>query len=259
MRRNPTHDLDGSGEGPGGLRDEELTARMEPFDSFWEAPDDVESGYRRFGRFYAANYLRLMPEDRDARILVVSCGPGYFVNLLVERGYRRVTGIDSAPDKVEWARSRGLDCRVERAFGFLRTSEPWDVVFCEQELNHLTKDEILAFLDLCRSRLRPRGRLVVHSINGAHPFVGSEARAGNFDHYNSFTEYSLRQVLEHAGFRDVRAFPLRLFVFWKNPLNYVGLAATYLNHLFFRLQYALVGKSARIYTKKIGAVGTRPG
>lgn len=247
------------GSGGEATAERALTARMEPFDSFWEAPDDVESGYRRFGRFYTANYLHLMPEDRDARILVVSCGPGYFVNLLSEHGYRRVTGIDSFSEKVEWARGRGLDCRVERGFAFLRASEPWDVVFCEQELNHLTKDEILAFLGLCRARLRPGGRLVVHSINGAHPFVASEARAGNFDHYNSFTEYSLRQVLEHAGFRDVRVFPLRLFVFWKNPLNYVGLAATFLNDLFFRLQYALVGKSARIYTKKIGAVGTRPG
>ena len=132
------------------------------------------------------------------------------------------------------------------------------MIFCEQEINHLTKPEILAFLDLCRERLRPGGQLVVHSINGANPFVGSESRAGNFDHYNSFTEYSLKQVLEHAGFEDVRVLPLNLYVFWKNPANYVALALAKLNDLFFRFQYALVGKSARVYTKKIAAVARAP-
>jgi len=241
------------------LRDEDLRARIEPFDSFWEAPDDIENGYRRFGRFYAANYLKRIPANRDASILVVSCGPGYLVDLLVRRGYRRVVGIDSFPEKVAWATKRGLDCRTERAFGFLRTGgDPYDVIFCEQEINHLTKDEILTFLALCRSRLKRGGHLIVHSINGANPFTAGEARAGNFDHYNSFTEYSLRQVLESAGFEQVEAFPLNLYVFWTNPLNYVAWAVTLFNHLFFRFQYALVGKSARIYTKKIGATGVAP-
>ena len=43
------------------VRDEDLTARMEPFDSFWEAPDDVERGFAKFGAFYRANYLSRLP------------------------------------------------------------------------------------------------------------------------------------------------------------------------------------------------------
>jgi 2-polyprenyl-3-methyl-5-hydroxy-6-metoxy-1,4-benzoquinol methylase len=240
------------------LEDEELTARMEPFDSFWEAPDDIEKGYARFGRFYASNYLSHLPADKASRILVVSCGPGYMVNLLVDRGYRNVIGIDSFPDKVAWAKKRGLDCRVARVFSFLRSEGSWDAIFGEQEMNHLTKDEILAFLDLCLQKIRPGGKIIVHTINGAHPFVGSESRAGNFDHYNSFTEYSLKQVLEYVGFRDVRPLPLNLYVFWNNPANWAAWAISKLNELFFRFQYALVGKSAKIYSKKIAAVGVRP-
>lgn len=244
---------------PSRLRDEDLAAVMEPFDSFWEAPHDIESGYRRFAKFYAHNYLPRLPEDRDARILVISCGPGYFVSLLAERGYRNVVGIDSFPDKVEWAHRRGLDCRVERAFDFLRGStEPWEAIVAEQELNHLAKHEILAFLDEARRRLAPGGVLVVHAINGASPLTGSESRAGNFDHYCSFTEYSLRQVMEHTGLDDVEVFPLNLYVFWTNPLNYVAWVIDRLNTAFFRFQFKLVGKSARIFTKKIGAIGRRP-
>lgn len=236
------------------ISDSDLTARMEPFDSFWEAPHDIEKGYGTFGAFYRHNYLRHVPPDKDSRILVVSCGPGYFVNLLVERGYRNVTGIDSFPDKVAFARSRGLECQVARAFAYLDAAEePFDAIIAEQELNHLTKSEILAFLGACRDNLAEGGTLIVHTINGANPLTGSESRAGNFDHYCSFTEYSLRQVLEHAGFRDIEVFALNLYVFYKNPLNYVAMAVDWFNRMIFRLNFILVGKSAKIFSKKIAA------
>ena len=66
----------------------QLSARLERFDSFWEGPDDVERGYRTLGQFYRVNYLQHVPQDRSVRILVVSCGPGYFVNMLREEGYK---------------------------------------------------------------------------------------------------------------------------------------------------------------------------
>ena len=67
-------------------RKKQLTSRIEPFDSFWEAPDDIEKGYRNFGLFYTDNYARYFPSDKASRILCVSCGPGYLVNLLTEKG-----------------------------------------------------------------------------------------------------------------------------------------------------------------------------
>jgi SAM-dependent methyltransferase len=240
------------------VTDDELTARMEPFDSFWEAPRNIEKGYRRFRKFYSHNYLRHIPPQRDVRILVISCGPGYFVNLLVDRGYKNVVGIDSFPEKVTWAERRGLPCRVARAFRFLGENPPWDVIFAEQEINHLTKGEILAFLALCRRKLVPGGTLVVHSINGTSPLTGAESRAGNFDHYNSFTEYSLRQVLEYTGFERISVFPLNLYVFWSNPLNYAAWVIDRINTLLFRVNFILVGKRARIFTKKLGAACTSP-
>ena len=237
--------------------DEALTAKMEPFDSFWEAPADIERGYRTFAAFYRYNYLRHLPTDRAADVLVISCGPGYFVNLLRQQGYTNVVGIDSFPDKVAHAVRRGLDCRVARAFGFLTAGGPWDAIIAEQELNHLTKDEILRFLTLCREKLRDGGTLIVHAINGAHPIVGSESRWGNFDHYNAWTQYSLHQALEHTGYREIQVFPLNLYVFWTNPLNYVALAWDTLTRVFFRFCFKMVGKTNALFSKKIGAVGRK--
>lgn len=235
-----------------------LTAQLEPFDSFWEAPEDVEKGYSSFAEFYRHNYLKFVPGDRQANILVVSCGPGYFLKLLKDEGYSRFLGIDSDAEKLEYAKKRNLPCRQEQAFDFLeRTVESYDLIFCEQEINHLTKLEMLAFLQLCQQRLDDNGRLIVHAINGANPLTGSESLALNFDHYNTLTEYSLRQVLEHSRFRTINVFPLRLYVFYKNPLNYVGMLATTLFEWFFRLSFILYGKKNRIFTKKIAAVAQR--
>ena len=239
---------------------DKLAARLEPFDSYWQAPDDVESGFASFGAYYKANYLPLMPADRGADILVVSCGPGYLVNVLAEAGYRNVLGIDSFPDKIEYAARKGLNCRVERGFEHLAAHEgAYDVIVAEQELNHLTIEESLAFLALCRKALRSNGLLVTYAMNGAHPLYGAENLAHNIDHFYTVTEFSLKQIMTAGGFSDVRIHPLRLYVYWKNPLNYIGLAVTGLIDFTVRVLFRLYGKKVKVLTKKIAASGRNPG
>lgn len=238
---------------------DELAAKLEPFDSFWQAPDDIESGYAKFDAYYRANFLPLLPADRDADILVVSCGPGYLVKTLAEAGYRNVLGIDSFPDKVAFAERRGLNCRAERGFEHLASAEAaYDVIVAEQELNHLTLDESLEFLALCRRSLRPGGLLLVYAMNGAHPVHGSENLAHNIDHFYTVTEFSLRQIMTLGGFVDVAVHPLKLYVFWKNPMNYVGLVITGAIDLLARVLFKLYAKDVKILTKKIAATGRNP-
>ncbi len=242
-----------------GSANSRLKARIEPFDSFWEAPEDIEKGYQTFGQFYRHNYLKYVPADRKVNILIISCGPGYFVNLLKEEGYTSVLGIDSFPDKVQYAQGRNLNCENAEAFPFLEgTREHYDVIICEQELNHLTKGEMVDFLNLCYERLQNEGTLIVHGLNSSNPIFGSFSLAQNFDHFNTFTEYALKQVLEHCQYKDIKVFPLNLYVFYKNPLNYVGWIAAAMLSFIFRLSFALYGKSNKIFTKKIGGIGKKP-
>src|SRR5476649_2180077 len=90
----------------GMIRRKILAATIEPFDSFWEAPDDIEKGYRSFGVFYRANYGKYFPTDKRANIVCVSCGPGYGVKVLTDLGYEKVLGIDSFPDKIAFAAAK---------------------------------------------------------------------------------------------------------------------------------------------------------
>ncbi len=236
----------------------ELSAKIEPFDSFWEGPEDIESGYDRFGLFYRDNYMPYIPKDKAAKILVISCGPGYMLNVLKEEGFTNVLGLDSFEYKVEYAQSKGFNALAEPALDYLaNTDEVFDIIFCEQELNHLTKDEILMFLKMAWEHLREEGLLIVHGLNGANPITGSEALAQNFDHFNTFTEYTLRQILALSGFGDVKVFGLNLYVFRNNPFNYVAAAISYVHTLYFIIMFKLYGKFNRIFTKKIAAVGRK--
>ncbi|MEK0083582.1 methyltransferase domain-containing protein [Benzoatithermus flavus] len=243
----------------GQVGERRLAARLEPFDSYWQAPVDVEKGYGKFAAYYRANYLRHLPADKAARILVVSCGPGYLVKLLRDEGYADVLGIDSDPLKIAHAERHGLPCATAEAFAFLeRNRDPFDVIVPEQELNHLTLDEQIEFLRLCRRNLKPGGIMIVYGLNGANPLVGSENLAHNIDHFNTFTDYSLKQIIRLGGLEVVEVMPLKLYVFWKNPLNYVGLVATTLLELFFRACFILYGKEVKILTKKLAAVCRNP-
>ena len=113
-------------------------------------------------------------------------------------------------------------------------------------------------LRLCRESLKPGGTLISHVLNGANPITGAEALAQNFDHYNTFTEYTLRQVLEHSHFAEVRVIPLHLYVFYTNPFNYVAWALASAMNAFFRAAFVLYGKSNKLFTKKIAAVAVKP-
>ena len=236
----------------------ELAAQIEAFDTFWEGPEDVEKGYKTLFTFYKYNYLHYLPENKNVKTLVISCGPGYFVDMMNRHGYNNVLGIDSDPQKVKYGTDRGLNCKAERAFEFLydnlTTGNKFDLIIAEQEINHLTKEELIDFLKLCKDNLVNSGTLIVHVINGANPIVGSESLAQNFDHFFTFTEYSLKQVLEYTKYCDIKVFPLNLYVFFTNPFNYIALVIDKINTLFFRVNFILYGKSNKIFTKKIAAI-----
>jgi nucleoside-diphosphate-sugar epimerase/SAM-dependent methyltransferase len=238
--------------------DPDLAAQIEPFDTFWEAPSDVEKGFGKFAKFYKRNYLKLMPADRSARTLVISCGAGYMVELMKKEGFTDVLGIDSDAEKIEVAQRHGLNCKVKNAFPFLRDNqEPFDFIFAEQEINHLTKDEILKFLNLCHRNLKKGGMLILHSLNGANPLTGSEALAQNFNHFNTFTDYSLKQILKYSRFSEIKVFPLNLYIFYENPVNYIGLILNSVLNVLFRLGFIFYGKENKIFSKKIAAVSKK--
>lgn len=236
-----------------------LTARAEPFDTYWQGSRNLPKDFRAFKQYYDANYLPRLSPDRDSRIVVTSCGPGYLVSALVAAGYHNVIGIDADPEKIKHALHRSLPCTVASAFEYLEAHPGcFDVIVPEQELNHLTLDETVEFLAVCRRALRPGGQLLAYAINGANPLVAPEHISHNIDHFYNVTEYSFTQLLQVAGFTQIQPFACQLYVFRKSPLNWAGWAVTTLLEWTMRLIYRLYGERVSILSKRIGAVAYAP-
>jgi 2-polyprenyl-3-methyl-5-hydroxy-6-metoxy-1,4-benzoquinol methylase len=164
--------------------------------------------------FYDANIAGFLPADRNARILDVACGQGAFISYLLARGYKRVCGIDISKEQVEHAVSLGLEVVSQADAGsyLSGTREQFDVITAFDFIEHLTRDELFAFLDLSCCALRPGGTLIVQTINGSSPFSG-RFLYGDLTHERAYTARSIRQAFASAGLGDVRVQAVKIPVY----------------------------------------------
>lgn len=173
-----------------------------------------------------------MPTPRDAAIVDIACGAGGMLRYFTRLGYTNVTGVDISPSQVELARAihRNVECCDVLDF-LTRSAQRFDLILAIDLVEHLTKDEFLTFCDRVWAALRPGGRLIIQTPNGASPLVG-EYRYGDFTHEQCLTPKSLSQVMLISRFvnyeaREVGPTPYRLssairMVLWKvMRLNWV--------------------------------------
>ncbi len=234
------------------------TAIHSPFSTFCEGPEDIEKGYHLFYLFHRRNYSKRIPKFKDSEILIVSCGVGYFQHFLNKLGYQNVKGIDSDPQKVEYGRKKGFVSECIDCFEYLEKTEcKYDLIFAEQEVNHLTRDELIYFLNLCHLALKPKGKLIINAANCANPIISTEYLGNNIDHYTNITENSLKQYFSFTKFGVIEIFPHDFYVLWTNPLNYIARFFTGAVHILLRIIFKLYGKKNVIFTKRLGAAAVK--
>ncbi|HUR96100.1 MAG TPA: class I SAM-dependent methyltransferase [Gemmatimonadales bacterium] len=155
-----------------------------------------------------------LPADRDAAIADLGCGYGSVVWWLQQRGYANAGGIDVSHDQIEQGSGLGVrNLRQGDVLEFLRTaSAQYDLLIARDLFEHLTKEDTLEALTLCREALRPGGALLLQVPNGESPLAG-RIIYGDFTHETAFTQASLSQVLRAAGFGSVACFPVRPVVY----------------------------------------------
>jgi hypothetical protein len=82
------------------------------------------------------------------------------------------------------------------------------VVLATDILEHLTRNELVATMDLIRMSLKPTGMVVARVPNAGSPF-GGRIRYGDLTHESWFTARSLRQLTIATGFRDLVVVPCK--------------------------------------------------
>jgi 2-polyprenyl-3-methyl-5-hydroxy-6-metoxy-1,4-benzoquinol methylase len=151
---------------------------------------------------------RHFPPDRNATILEIGCGHGALIHVARQCGYKNISGIDSSPEQVAIASRLGIGgVSHGDLFGVLRSArdDTIDVVVAFDVFEHLNLAEVLALADEMYRVLRPRGRVIIHTVNGGSPFFGS-VLYGDATHEMAFTEESIRQILRSGGFDHVQSY-----------------------------------------------------
>ena len=163
-----------------------------------------EIGAARWGRTYR-HYLRhWLPAAADAKIADLACGNGWLLHLLRSQAYVNLTGVDISPEQVRLSRQTGVAVSEEHVMPFLARHEGiFDLITAIDLVEHLTKAEVLQFLDACCGALRPGGRLILQTPNAESPWIG-QMRYGDFTHEVAFTPNSLGRLLRLCGFDDVQ-------------------------------------------------------
>lgn len=200
---------------------------------------------------------KLLPKDRNAAILDVGCGDGGFLLWLNSIGYKNVLGIDYSAEQIEVAKSYGIkNAQQADALIYLPESpDKFDLVFSSDVLEHIPKENILEFVEGIRISLKPGGIFIVQTVN-AESLLWGRLRHGDFTHETAFTQTSILQILNLAGYDEIRIFPQRPIIHGLKSI--VRYCIWRVFELFFHFYLAvLTGSPAGIFTQNLIAVAKK--
>jgi SAM-dependent methyltransferase len=136
-------------------------------------------------------------------VLEIGFGQGATLRALAARGYTDLHGWDIASDCVERARASGIAAQIEHADAVVALeqapAEHFDAILAKDLLEHLPREQVVAFVRGLHRVLRPGGVFLARLPNMANPLSGY-LRYDDFTHTLGFTESSLRQVFVLGGF-----------------------------------------------------------
>jgi 2-polyprenyl-3-methyl-5-hydroxy-6-metoxy-1,4-benzoquinol methylase len=164
-----------------------------------------EEASHRWGSAYDTYLSGWLPSGKTADIVDIACGAGTLLHFFKHRGYSNIRGVDCSAEQVRIARQVVPVVAEENGIVFLdRHKECFDLITGFDIIEHFNKPEALHFLDVAYAALKPGGRLILQTPNGASPFFGS-IRYGDFTHEVCFTSDSLSRLMKLAGFTDIQA------------------------------------------------------
>jgi len=131
---------------------------------FYVGFEDLFRGPQTLIRDRQSVYLPLL--QNASQVVDIGCGRGEMLDLLETAG-TPATGVDIDPDMVAICRAKGHRVEQIDAVQFLRDrgEHSLDGIFSAQVIEHLTFEQLKAFLTLCRSRLKPGGTAIVETVN----------------------------------------------------------------------------------------------
>lgn len=202
-------------------------------------------------------------DNKNQKILEIGFGAGEFIYFLKENKFTNIEGIDLDPKMVSFCKEKIIkSVYCIDVFDFLEDKiNYYDLIYCKDVIEHIPKEKILDFCKIIFNSLNNHGKFIVGTINASgSPYVVLNSRYIDFTHQTNFTEWSLSQVLQMAGFKNLVLKPTTLSFFKK---SYIGK----IRHIFYTipsylirkliLRFELFGSSPKILHWHITAIGEK--
>jgi|SRR5665213_1965266 len=202
------------------------------YDGDWRARGNKLSVLDKLNPWRFKYFDRFIPGWEGLEVLDIGCGAGFTAEFLAKRG-ARVSGIDPIEHALRAARSHAktknlaIEYLQGRAERLPYADATFDIVLCVDVLEHVGSLE--KSLQEAGRVLKPGGYLLFDTINQTFrarvvmvwllEYVIAIIPRGAHDWRMFVKPERLRQVLEHAGFGQIRlaGFPLK-------SITYIGLA-----------------------------------
>lgn len=168
--------------------------------------------------YFSREIIPLLPTDKHVKILEIGCGNGSLIKAMLNEGYKDITGIDLSEEQVDIARKMGISqANCATAGEFLKgKSGVYDVVLAIDVIEHFTKTELVEFLVMIQSALKPGGSVVFRTPNMDAPFT-SLYSFGDFTHECLLNKSSALQLMKSVGF--VQAQVLASMILVRGPFK----------------------------------------
>lgn len=170
------------------------------FDSYIEnAFDGYEQAIFKLKQF-EYNYRKHFPDDRNTKILDIGIGRGEMLTCMKNWGYSNSFGIDISPSTVKFCKSLGLECTLvdDTVEWLMENKDTFALITLLDVLEHIKKENVVAFVQALRDALKPDGILIIQVPNSQSPDFQLH-RYNDITHEVGYVEHSLSQVLIAAG------------------------------------------------------------
>lgn len=158
----------------------------------------------------AVHELRdLLPANKDAAILDIGFGSGWFLAACLKLGYRELSGADFGIAHKDYIRTwseRPIQLHeIDDNIGnFLADREErYDFIHLSHVIEHIPKYSLLWVMDALYRALRPGGMLMLRTPNMEGPCANSSLYV-TLAHEYGFCGSNLESLLDICGFDDVR-------------------------------------------------------
>jgi 2-polyprenyl-3-methyl-5-hydroxy-6-metoxy-1,4-benzoquinol methylase len=160
-------------------------------------------------------YRGVLPQDRNAAILDIGFGNGWFIAACVELGYTNIYGAEFGGRKAyleTWPPAVRKIYAIESNIGDLLADKPqqFDFIHLSHVIEHIPKYTLLFNCDGLYLALKKGGTLLVRTPNMEGPCATSSLFV-TLGHEQGFCGSNLRSLLQICNFEEIRFLRLDRF------------------------------------------------